>query len=163
MALIMRNEIFIFPFDIQLDGTILLIILVGLVCALLWYLNRKSKQLLVIMIAVFIASAGLIKSVDYIFNSVLEPHQSKRINVMLGLESDPKGAGYNVNQSLIAIGSGGISGKGFWKEHKRNTILYQNKVQISYSVLLAKSGVSWKFSDHYIIYHFAIKDNVSND
>ncbi len=113
MALIMRNEIFIFPFDIQLDGTILLIILVGLVCALLWYLNRKSKQLLVIMIAVFIASAGLIKSVDYIFNSVLEPHQSKRINVMLGLESDPKGAGYNVNQSLIAIGSGGISGKGF--------------------------------------------------
>lgn len=113
MALIMRNEIFSFPFDVQLDGTVLLIILVGLVCGLLWYLNRKSKQLLVIMIAVFIASAGLIKSVDYIFNSVLEPHQSKRINVMLGLESDPKGAGYNVNQSLIAIGSGGISGKGF--------------------------------------------------
>lgn len=113
MALIMRNEIFNFPFDVQLDGTVLLIILVGLVCGLLWYLNRKSKQLLVIMIAVFIASAGLIKSVDYIFNSVLEPHQSKRINVMLGLESDPKGAGYNVNQSLIAIGSGGISGKGF--------------------------------------------------
>lgn len=113
MALIMRNEIFSFPFDIQLDGTVLLIILVGLVYALLWYLNRKSKQLLVIMIAVFIASAGLIKSVDYIFNSVLEPHQSKRINVMLGLESDPKGAGYNVNQSLIAIGSGGVTGKGF--------------------------------------------------
>lgn len=113
MALIMRDEIFSFPFDVQLDGTVLLIILVGLVCGLLWYLNRKSKQLLVIMIAVFIASAGLIKSVDYIFNSVLEPHQSKRINVMLGLESDPKGAGYNVNQSLIAIGSGGISGKGF--------------------------------------------------
>ena len=65
------------------------------------------------MIAVFMASAGLIKSVDYIFNNVLEPHQSKRINVMLGLESDPRGAGYNVNQSLIAIGSGGVIGKGF--------------------------------------------------
>ena len=47
------------------------------------------------------------------FNNVLEPHQSKRINVMLGVESDPQGAGYNVNQSLIAIGSGGFSGKGF--------------------------------------------------
>src|SRR5690606_11854400 len=50
---------------------------------------------------------------DYIFDDVLEPHQSKRINVMLGLESDPQGAGYNVRQSLIAIGSGGFSGKGY--------------------------------------------------
>ena len=115
MALIMRNEVFNFPFDVQVqvDGTLLLIILVALVCSFLAYLNRKSKQVIVLMVAVFVASAGLIKSVDYIFNSVLEPHQSKRINVMLGLESDPKGAGYNVNQSLIAIGSGGISGKGF--------------------------------------------------
>ena len=113
MALIMRNEIFNFPFDVQVDGSLLLIILVSLVCALLWYLNRKSKQLIVVMIAVFMTSAGLIKSVDYIFNNVLEPHQSKRINVMLGLESDPRGAGYNVNQSLIAIGSGGVIGKGF--------------------------------------------------
>lgn len=113
MALIMRNEVFNFPFDIQVDGTILLIILVALVCSFLTYLNRKSKPVIVLMVAVFVASAGLIKSVDYIFNNVLEPHQSKRINVMLGLESDPKGAGYNVNQSLIAIGSGGVTGKGF--------------------------------------------------
>ncbi len=113
MALIMRNEVFNFPFDVQVDGTLLLIILVGLVCVLIGYLNRKSKQLMLILLAVFVASAGLIKSVDYIFNNILEPHQSKRINVMLGLESDPKGAGYNVNQSLIAIGSGGVTGKGF--------------------------------------------------
>ncbi len=113
MALIMRNEVFNFPLDVQVDGTLLLIILVGLVCLLIGYLNRKSKQLMVILVAIFVASAGLIKSVDYIFNNVLEPHQSKRINVMLGLESDPKGAGYNVNQSLIAIGSGGVTGKGF--------------------------------------------------
>ena len=112
---IQPSEFANFPFDVQVqvDGTLLLIILVALVCSFLAYLNRKSKQVIVLMVAVFVASAGLIKSVDYIFNSVLEPHQSKRINVMLGLESDPKGAGYNVNQSLIAIGSGGISGKGF--------------------------------------------------
>ena len=60
-----------------------------------------------------VASIGFVKSVDYIFTEVLEPHQSKRINVLLGLESDPHGAGYNVNQSLIAIGSGGFTGKGF--------------------------------------------------
>ena len=47
------------------------------------------------------------------FNSVLEPHQQVRIQVLLGLEEDPSGAGYNVNQSKIAIGSGGLTGKGF--------------------------------------------------
>ncbi|NBG64734.1 rod shape-determining protein RodA [Acidiluteibacter ferrifornacis] len=113
MALIMRNEIFHFPFKIEIDGTLLLIISLGLFSTALWYFNRKSKQIIYISIAILVGGAGLIKSVDYIFNNVLEPHQSKRINVMLGLESDPKGAGYNVNQSLIAIGSGGIAGKGF--------------------------------------------------
>lgn len=50
---------------------------------------------------------------DYVFNDILEPHQQIRIKVSLGLEDDPSGAGYNVNQSKIAIGSGGFLGKGF--------------------------------------------------
>lgn len=50
---------------------------------------------------------------DYFFDHVLSPHQRTRINVLFGLEEDPLGAGYNVNQSKIAIGSGGFSGKGF--------------------------------------------------
>jgi rod shape determining protein RodA len=54
----------------------------------------------------------VVYSVQYAFDK-LEPHQKKRINVFLGKESDKKKAGYNVNQSLIAIGSGGILGKGF--------------------------------------------------
>lgn len=52
-------------------------------------------------------------SVDYVFHNVLESHQQKRINILLGIESDHYGSGYNVNQSKIAIGSGGFSGKGF--------------------------------------------------
>jgi len=77
------------------------------------YFTKKMKKLWILIIAVLICSIGVVFSVDYVFNNVLEPHQSKRINVMLGVESDPQGAGYNVNQSLIAIGSGGFSGKGF--------------------------------------------------
>ena len=50
-----------------------------------------------------------------VFNKVLQPHQRTRIEVLLGLKDDPAGAGYNVNQSLIAIGSGQFSGKGFLK------------------------------------------------
>lgn len=52
-------------------------------------------------------------SADYIFENVLEPHQRVRIKVLLNMEDDPTGAGYNVNQSKIAIGSGGLWGKGF--------------------------------------------------
>ena len=52
-------------------------------------------------------------SVDNVFTDILEPHQQIRIKVSLGLEDDPSGAGYNVNQSKIAIGSGGLTGKGF--------------------------------------------------
>ena len=52
-------------------------------------------------------------SVNFIFNSVFEQRHRDRFNIMLGLENDSQGIGYNVNQSKIAIGSGGFSGKGF--------------------------------------------------
>jgi rod shape determining protein RodA len=63
--------------------------------------------------SVFLLSLAFTFTVDYAFNEILEPHQQARINNLLGVESDPLGAGYNVNQSKIAIGSGGITGKGF--------------------------------------------------
>nr|MBP6427493.1 rod shape-determining protein RodA [Bacteroidia bacterium]MBP6656823.1 rod shape-determining protein RodA [Bacteroidia bacterium] len=58
---------------------------------------------------------AIVFSVDYFYNSVLQDHQRIRIDVLLGKEVDLKGAGYNVNQSKIAIGSGGFFGKGFLK------------------------------------------------
>ena len=65
-------------------------------------------------IAMFIVgSAIFFVSTDYVFNKILEPHQKIRIEVLLGMKDDPTGAGYNVNQSKIAIGSGGLLGKGF--------------------------------------------------
>ena len=60
-----------------------------------------------------IAGIALVFSVDFLFNKVLQDHQRKRIEVLLGMKEDPSGVGYNVNQSMIAIGSGGLSGKGF--------------------------------------------------
>ena len=60
-----------------------------------------------------IAGFLLIFSADVIFNDVLQDHQRKRIEVLLGMKEDPSGVGYNVNQSKIAIGSGGMFGKGY--------------------------------------------------
>ena len=64
----------------------------------------------------FVAMVGTMiyaTSVNYIFNNVLEPHQQSRINVILGKVNDNSGAAYNLNQSKIAIGSGGLIGKGY--------------------------------------------------
>jgi rod shape determining protein RodA len=60
-----------------------------------------------------IAGIVLVFSADFIFNDVLQDHQRKRIEVLLGMKEDPAGVGYNVNQSKIAIGSGGLFGKGY--------------------------------------------------
>ena len=60
-----------------------------------------------------VAGIALVFSVNFIFNEVLQDHQRKRIEVLLGMKEDPAGVGYNVNQSMIAIGSGGFSGKGY--------------------------------------------------
>lgn len=78
-------------------------------------IKKKSVKLGLGIAGVLLVIMGMVMSVDYVVNDVLEPHQRVRINVLLGLESDIKGAGYNVHQSKIAIGSGGFSGKGFLK------------------------------------------------
>ena len=89
----------------------------GLVICFSIYLILLSLRKIVwryALLAIFaIFSVGFLYSTDYVFDEVLEPHQQLRIRVSLGLEDDPAGAGYNVNQSKIAIGSGGFSGKGF--------------------------------------------------
>lgn len=88
--------------------------LVLLISVYLVYLSIRNWVWHYVMIAVFaLASLAFMFSVDYVFGEILEPHQQVRIKVSLGLEDDPSGAGYNVNQSKIAIGSGGFSGKGF--------------------------------------------------
>lgn len=74
---------------------------------------RERRKIYVLVSAFMIASVGFLYSCDYVFKQVLEPHQQIRIKVVLGLEEDLAGAGYNVNQSKIAIGSGGLWGKGF--------------------------------------------------
>jgi rod shape determining protein RodA len=89
-----------------------LLISLTLLAALVLFI-AKNKKLILPVIGILVVATGVIYSVDYVYTRVLEPHQKKRIAVLLGKETDIKGAGYNVNQSLIAIGSGGLTGKGY--------------------------------------------------
>jgi rod shape determining protein RodA len=79
----------------------------------LYYAFRQNIKRIYAVLVLASVSLLFIFSVDYVFNHVLIQHQRDRINNLLGIEFDPLGAGYNVNQSLIAIGSGNLFGKGF--------------------------------------------------
>ncbi len=80
---------------------------------LVWGMYHADLRRVLITIVFAVASIAFLFTVDFAFNHVLEPHQQQRIKVTLGIEEDLRGAGYNVNQSKIAIGSGGLTGKGF--------------------------------------------------
>ena len=81
--------------------------------ALLYYAYRKRNSFVIASVIAGVVGIIFIFSTDIIFNKVLGDHQRKRIEVLLGMKEDPSGVGYNVNQSMIAIGSGGFTGKGY--------------------------------------------------
>lgn len=96
-----------------LVSKITLFITIGSIALLIFLaIKRNRKNIATIIIGVVVA-IGIVFSVDYFYNNILQDHQRIRIDVLLGKEVDLKGAGYNVNQSKIAIGSGGFFGKGF--------------------------------------------------
>ncbi len=85
---------------------------ISLVSAFLVWRNKRTLKNIVLGILLFLTCSLYTLGVEYAFNH-LSPHQQTRINVLLGKEQDIHGAGYNVNQSKIAIGSGGVWGKGY--------------------------------------------------
>lgn len=102
--------VFVLPFDVvwvQLGAIVLLVLY-------LLYRGLSTRIRSYFFISLFtIGSVAFFYSADYVLNNVMEVHQRTRINVLLGLDDDLSGAGYNVHQSEIAIGSGGLKGKGF--------------------------------------------------
>ena len=86
---------------------------IGVITLILVFFNRKNKKRLTSIIVVAVAVLITLESVEYAFNNLLKPHQQNRILVLLNPNADPLGAGWNVTQSKIAIGSGGPYGKGF--------------------------------------------------
>lgn len=101
---------YVIPFNMVY--MLLVMIAVLFVTLIVFFLRERIYSYFYISVFV-IGSAVFLFSTDYVFANVLEPHQKVRIEVLLGMKDDPSGAGYNVNQSKIAIGSGGLLGKGF--------------------------------------------------
>ena len=87
------------------------VVLAGAVYA--WYLYRYRLRMAAFIYLFLLGSVIYIFTVDYSFHNLLKPHQQTRISIILGMKDDPYGEGYNLNQSLISIGSGGFAGKGY--------------------------------------------------
>ncbi|MDR1345592.1 MAG: rod shape-determining protein RodA [Bacteroidales bacterium] len=107
---IMVAFIFIFTLlfnEIYTIGALLTVFLI------FWYFQRKNKRKMLRNLYILIASVIFVFAVNILYNNIFQVHQKQRIDSILGKSSDPKGADFNLNQSLIAIGSGGFMGKGF--------------------------------------------------
>ncbi|WP_158796880.1 rod shape-determining protein RodA [Pedobacter sp. L105] len=102
--------LFIADFLVPLAVLIPIIAVVG---GIFIYQNKRKQKMMFSMILTTVIAIAYLFFVKVAYEKVLEPHQRTRIEIMLGLKTDPKGAGYNVIQSKIAIGSGQVTGRGF--------------------------------------------------
>jgi len=104
------------------------IIFLTFITFILLYVLKKNKKTFIPALLFFILSASIISGVNYTYENVLQAHQKERIDIILGKENNKLGSGYNLNQSLIAIGSGGFVGKGYLEgtQTKFNFVPEQN-------------------------------------
>ena len=105
-------NIFLIKIDLLYVALLAALLMLGLLVKVFIDSGRKIYLLIAVFIISFIVYSF---STEFIFEKVLEPHQKIRIETLLGLKEDPKGAEWNTNQSKIAISSGGLWGKGFLK------------------------------------------------
>lgn len=101
-------------FSVEVNWGMVALIVLGLTALYLIFLYlRYRKKMYLVVLLFLVGSFAFLESAEYVFYDVLQPHQQMRVKVALGMEQDLSGAGYHVGQSKIAIGSGGLVGKGF--------------------------------------------------
>ena len=103
---------FLFILSIIVDYKIIIGVASAIVITLAVIRKRKNKSIKVVL-SYLVFSSLFLASFDYVYDNVLEDRHRNRLEIMLGIKHDPSGVGYNQHQSMVAIGSGGWSGKGF--------------------------------------------------
>lgn len=120
-----------------------------LIAASVWfYLNRKNKKMIRVSAWGLLFSVLFIFSVDFAYNKILKPHQRNRIDLILGKVDDPRGIGYNLNQSKIAIGSGGLWGKGYLEGTQTK---YDFVPEQSTDFIFCTVGEEWGFAGSFFV------------
>ncbi|RZA01824.1 MAG: rod shape-determining protein RodA [Sphingobacteriaceae bacterium] len=127
-----------------------LYIIAGLVAfsALIIYLFKRNKRLIITMLIGLAASIAFVFSVQFLYNKVLQPHQKSRIDIILGITKDYRGKGYNLRQSMVAIGSGKLWGKGYM--HGTQT-KYSFVPEQSTDFIFCTVGEEWGFAGSVVV------------
>lgn len=137
------SAILIFVLTMVLGMLWLTIIIIALLAVFIAFTFTNRKTIVPSIIIAFICIA-FSYSVSFIFNSILEDHQQKRILVTLNMLEDPQGAGYNVNQAKIAIGSGGFKGKGFLNgSHTKGDFIPEQTTDFIFCTIGEEGGWLW--------------------
>lgn len=105
--------------SVLLIGSVFTAIIIAIIFAFILYFLKKQKRRLILPLLAGILSIGFIFSVNFIYDEILKPHQKERFEVLVNLEENKKGSGYNLYQSIVAIGSGGLTGKGFLEGYSK--------------------------------------------
>jgi rod shape determining protein RodA len=159
VTLLLQETFVSLPFSTTtISGKTVLVFIIGaigFVSLIPFWKNRNTrkgamlfKQVLILISGGFLAASLIIFSVDYVFEKVLSDHQSNRINVLLSIKSDPHGTGYNVNQSKIAIGSGGFAGKGYLQGTQTK---YDFVPEQSTDFIFCTVGEEWGFVGSFVV------------
>jgi rod shape determining protein RodA len=130
-----------------LYNKMIVLLIIAIISGLLVYLFRKNRKLIFSIIGLLIISATFIFSINYAFDK-LKKHQKDRIDVLLGRQKDLKGPAYNVNQSKIAIGSGGFFGKGFLQGTQTK---YDFIPEQSTDFIFCTVGEEWGFLGSFVV------------
>nr|WP_199075870.1 rod shape-determining protein RodA [Pedobacter sp. ASV19] len=147
LLVIFWGAVVLFILNLYLQPVILIssILVLG---GLFVYFNRKKMQRMIMITVITISAIGYLFVAKILFEKVLQPHQRTRIELILGLKTDPKGAGYNVNQSKIAIGSGQVLGRGFLLGTQTK---YGYVPEQSTDFIFSTIGEEWGFAGCFVV------------
>lgn len=140
--------IFLFVMALLVPSQWVLLVGLTLIFGLAAFMMRRRRKHLLNVLMLFVASVVYVLSVDFAYETLLQPHQRSRIDVIMGKVDDPRGQGYNLNQSKIAIGSGKLFGKGYLQgtQTKYNFVPEQ-----STDFIFCTIGEEWGFVGSFIL------------
>lgn len=147
LLIVGATAIFLFILTLMINEFIIIGILAGITLVAAFVIRKKRHELLQ-LIGLFIILSVYVYTVDYAFENLLQPHQKLRIEVLIDEEVDLRGAGYNLHQSKIAIGSGGFWGKGYLQgtQTKYNFVPEQGT-----DFIFCTIGEEWGFAGSFVL------------
>ncbi|SMD13175.1 rod shape-determining protein RodA [Pedobacter nyackensis] len=147
LLIIFWGMVLLFILNLFLSQWVLISIIL-ILGGLFIYFNKKKHQRMIMIGIIMISAIGYLFIAKLVFENVLQPHQRTRIELILGLKTDPKGAGYNVNQSKIAIGSGQLTGRGFLQGTQTK---YGYVPEQSTDFIFSTIGEEWGFAGCFVV------------